>query len=244
LAQAVCPLCTCSKKQVLFRHLSWYPRLPDVLLMADPDAVVETFPIDVDIVIEELTKKLVLGKLCLWAWPCLICTIPAFFLYEQKNMDVRVKSIKLYITSENIKYEEGPYFTGCRCDACGKQGKISRAVPFDRVQDVLLEEPAGNYCCCFPEKLDRTQVQTAGSDGAEMTIQGLKDGKHFKEVVLDMKRKGKMVGVGPGAVAPSVLGAPGQVTMDSGAWTKEAVDEHLSLLREQVQLLKAMKSSV
>lgn len=141
--------------------------------------------------------------------------------------------MKLYITSENIKYQEGPYFTCCRCDACGKQGQISRAVPFDRVQDVMVELPAGNYCFCFAELLTITKVQTAGSDGAEISLEGLVNADHFKGVVLEMKRKGKTLGA-----HPEIIGAPGQMEMGGGAWTKEAVEEHLSLLREQVQLLK------
>ena len=47
-------------------------------------------------------------------------------------------------------------------------------MPFDKITDVIIVEPAGG--CCPPEMLYRVNIQTAGRsgvEGAELTILGL-----------------------------------------------------------------------
>lgn len=40
--------------------------------------------------------------------------------------------------------------TGCRCD-CQDQGKRSKTIPYDKITDCDIEEPAGasGPCCCM-----------------------------------------------------------------------------------------------
>merc|ERR1719343_304087 len=157
--------------------------------------------------------------------PCLPCCLPYHFLCERPNVQDKIDSMQVYLTDEHIEYQEGPYFTCLRHDCFGKQGKVHQSVPYDRVQDVRIQEPAGNYCCFFPFRISLVSVQTAsfttthttwlpgknfrwGMFGkAELELWGLEDPKRFRQKTLEMKKLGK------GAPRQELEGAPEQAGM-------------------------------
>ncbi len=65
-----------------------------------------------------------------------------------------------------------------------------RQVPFDKITDCDIVEPAGNTCFCTPQTLYSVNLKTASSDSnrQELSIQGLKDPHSFKKLVWAMKR--------------------------------------------------------
>ena len=65
-------------------------------------------------------------------------------------------------------------------------------VPFDKITDCDVEEPAGNSCLCIPNVLSIVNVDTAssGTDGRkEIRLAGLKNPHGFKKLVWAMKRQ-------------------------------------------------------
>jgi hypothetical protein len=200
-------------------------------------------------------------------WPCCIpcwpINLPIHFMCIRRNIEDKIKSMRVTLTDEQIEYEEGPYFTSLRHDAFGKQGRVTKVIPYDRVQDVRLEEPAGNYCCVFPFRITLVSVQTAGgSTGhiqtwgpgrefqaskigmSELELWGLDDAVGFRNMVLDMKKHGKgLGGVGDGMGSITSL-VPRQMSMSGGSdRTEVLLEEQLSLLRSIDASLKSMAKS-
>jgi hypothetical protein len=85
-------------------------------------------------------------------------------------------------------------------------GKTSKTVPFDKITDCDIEEPAGAACCgLVPNVLYAVHVDTASSKGGhELSILGLKEPRAFKELVWAMKRGGAMP-MGHDASEPSII---------------------------------------
>ncbi len=68
---------------------------------------------------------------------------------------------------------------------------ISFAVPFDKITDCDVVEPAGNSCLCVANILSIVNIDTAssGTDGRkELRLAGLKNPHGFKKLVWAMKR--------------------------------------------------------
>ena len=65
-------------------------------------------------------------------------------------------------------------------------------VPFDKITDCDVTEPAGNECFCIKRILSTVNIDTASSGGPEkgpeLRIVGLKDPHGFKKLVWAMKR--------------------------------------------------------
>lgn len=58
-------------------------------------------------------------------------------------------------------------------------GRTSKTVPFDKLTDCDVQEPAGTaVCCCVQNRLMLVTVDTAS--GREMVLRGLKDPFQFK----------------------------------------------------------------
>lgn len=191
--------------------------------------------------------------------PCIPCWVGKYYMVDQPNIQDKIASMRLYLTSDNIEFQDGPYYTSFRHNCFGRRGKTQQVIPFDRVQDVRLVEPAGNFCCCFPFRNTLVGVQTAGSafpsvgqwvpgaafqagkaGGAEIDVWGLKDPHGFRQRVFEMKKQvSYRVGDGVGAVdaaVPSDTGTPPPALL--GAPKVE------QMIAEQVGLLKSIDASL
>lgn len=61
----------------------------------------------------------------------------------------------------------------CTLPQCWR-GKVTKTVPFDRIQDVVVTEKGGKYCCCYETTIDAIGVQTAsGNGGFEIALKGV-----------------------------------------------------------------------
>ena len=93
--------------------------------------------------------------------------------------------------------DKRPTYCGCSCTDAGKS---SKTIPFDKITDCDITEPAGATLICIENVLSIVNVDTASSgttqDGIvkhELSIHGLKDPHSFKKLVWAMKRSnGKM----------------------------------------------------
>jgi hypothetical protein len=174
----------------------------------------------------------------------------------QKDVDDKIRAQHLAITQDGIKYVVDRHKTGCRLD-CQDQGKVSKTVPFDKITDCDIEEPAGSSgpCCCLVKNtLTLVNVDTAsgnrggpgeGESGHELSLKGLIDPHGFKKAVWSMKR-GEGI---PGGASMPVTSSPVmardvemEVTSSYFGKSKSAAPASNSdlapLMMEQINLLK------
>ena len=94
---------------------------------------------------------LILGTL----FACYTC-----FYQQQINWDVYSQHDA--ITRDGIKFVKDRRKTGCGL-SCTDAGKSSKTVPFDKLTDCDVTEPAGATCCCIENVLSVVTVDTASS---------------------------------------------------------------------------------
>ena len=70
------------------------------------------------------------------------------------------------ITQDGIRYVKERHKEGCRMD-CDEKGRVTKTIPFDKLTDCDLEEPAGTEGCGMVKRvLTKVNVDTAsGSRG-------------------------------------------------------------------------------
>jgi len=161
----------------------------------DEEGVIETFEFNY-----ELSTKFEQDKwgTLLWLIPYPFWLgLPFFYMCGKANIRDKIYAQHLAITHDGIKYVVDEHAAGCRCD-CARVGRVSKTVPFDKITDCDIEEPAGAAVCCFvPNVLATVNVDTASSGAKlengkvqhELSISGLKDPKKFKSLVWQMKRQ-------------------------------------------------------
>merc|ERR1712154_44572 len=151
----------------------------------DEDDIVAVFDFDYDSMEEFNTS---MG----WASLASTCLYPPFFVsalvglvpcFLRRNVQWSARSKHVAITRDGIRYVQerrrccwGLRFTD--------QGKSSKTVPFDKITDCDIEEPAGNSCFCVKNVLATVNVDTAssGQGERELKISGLKDPHGFKKL--------------------------------------------------------------
>jgi hypothetical protein len=161
-------------------------------------------------------------------------------------IDWEVYAEHVAITRDGIKYVKDKHRTGCGL-ACQEAGKKSKTVPFDKITDCDIEEPAGATCCCIDNVLTVVNVDTAsgsvnpnGAAGHELTIAGLKEPHKFKQLVWAMKRANFT-----GQAVPSAAVAPSSGAMDRGMSSEETNAILRDIRSELIELnanIKSMKS--
>jgi hypothetical protein len=134
-------------------------------------------------------------------WSTLACTVlytPVMVLalvglapcYLRRNVQWNTRSQHVAITRDGIRFVRDKR-SSCWGMPCSEKGKSSKTVPFDKITDCDIEEPAGNSCICITNILTTVNVDTAssGNEGRkELKIAGLKDPHSFKKLVWAMKR--------------------------------------------------------
>lgn len=123
---------------------------------------------------------------CVWPVTCPIapCTKQNITDFAHA-VDVKITKTSLVHTTQRIK-------TCWRCTVCD-QGRITKEIPFEKITDVVVTEPAGG--CCPPNILYTVAIQTAGRsgvDGPELTITGLsKDDVYKVRSLIQQRRRGQ-----------------------------------------------------
>mmetsp|Transcript_32919 Transcript_32919/g.61685 ORF Transcript_32919/g.61685 Transcript_32919/m.61685 type:complete len:233 (-) Transcript_32919:42-740(-) len=135
-------------------------------------------------------------------WAQFICVPPAWistlFCYPcflNQNVEWDTRSRHLALTVDGIKFVHTKRKTLCGLSFTDR-GQESKTVPYDKITDCDVQEPAGTACCCFIENvLYKVSVDTASSgtrkDGQvqhELELEGLVEPHQFKQAVWSMKR--------------------------------------------------------
>jgi len=154
--------------------------------------LVQVFDIDYDLLIGFKCKKQSIGVgVCL---PCAtLCCVPCFL---KKTIEWTTLAKHVALTEDGIKYVSDKHPAGCGCP-CQDVGKVSKTVPYDKITDCDIEEPAGTACCCcIRNVITKVNIDTASSGQFkageagpmhELVLEGLKEPHEFKKMVWDMK---------------------------------------------------------
>jgi len=234
------------------------------------------FEFDIPSIIKYNSAKqqcMLTGLACIpfYGWvvaPCLACY--GCNAHDNARDEAVVRNLR--VTREEIIYTVGRHKAGWRCD-CSEVGTVTKTVPVDRLQDVLLKEPAGG--CIVKEILTRAEVQTAANSGygkptmdnptgerAELSLAGLKQPHKFRDLVLGLKKNhevdfrafvcdgiilnGENMGA---AIISEPLGQGerplGTLGATSAHYKPSATDAKLAVLaEEQISLLKSIDHSL
>ena len=157
------------------------------------DGIIAIFDFDYERIIE-FRKSVAIASMLfppVLIFGTLFACYPCF--YEQQ-IEWDVYSQHVAITRDGIKFVKDKRKTGCGLN-CTDSGKISKTVPFDKITDCDVTEPAGATCCCIDNVLSVVNVDTASSGGGEggpsheLSLAGLKEPLKFKQLVWAMKRE-------------------------------------------------------
>lgn len=111
--------------------------------------------------------------------------------FLRKNVGWSARSQHVALTRDGIRFVRDRRKT-CWGLSCTDAGRSSKTVPYDKITDCDIEEPAGNTCLCIGNVLTTVNIDTASSGGPgnhkELKITGLKDPAGFKKLVWAMKR--------------------------------------------------------
>jgi len=122
-----------------------------------------------------------IGAYCLTLAPC--------FLKSQVEWNAHAQHVA--VTRDGIRFVQDQRKSCWGLEICDK-GKHSKTVPFDKITDCDIVEPAGSACLCVRRVLLTVKVDTASSGGegkrSELSIQGLHEAHKFKQLVWAMKR--------------------------------------------------------
>ena len=178
------------------------------------------------------------GTLSLCLVPCLssLCCYPCFF---RQQIDWDVYSQHVAITRDGIKYVKDKRHRYCGL-ACQDAGKESKTVPFDKITDCDVIEPAGATNCCIDNVYSVVNVDTASSGNVmhELSLAGLKDPLEFKKLVWSMKRASAL---GGGQVASPSIAAPISLGMIERGFGNDDTNQILKDIRSE---LKEMNSNL
>ena len=135
-----------------------------------------------------------------------VASLAAFFLYPpvfglavlscapcflRRNVEWSARSQHVALTRDGIRFVRDRRKT-CWGLSCTDAGRSSKTVPYDKITDCDIEEPAGNTCLCIANVLTTVNIDTASSGGPgnqkELKITGLQDPVGFKKLVWAMKR--------------------------------------------------------
>lgn len=137
-------------------------------------------------------------------WTCYLATFPAScplgamcccpcFLDQNVEWDNRSRHVALTVDGIRFVQERRKRLCGL---ACSDLGRESKTVPYDKITDCDVREPAGTACCCCVQNvLSTVNVDTASSgtnkDGVpmhELSLSGLVHPLEFKKAVWAIKR--------------------------------------------------------
>ncbi|CAK9116823.1 unnamed protein product [Durusdinium trenchii] len=94
------------------------------------------------------------------SWVSVLCCTPCFL---NQNIEWDTRSRHLALTVDGIKFVHAKRPTLCGL-SCTDKGKESKTVPYDKITDCDVQEPAGTACCCCIRNiLHQVTVDTASS---------------------------------------------------------------------------------
>lgn len=213
--------------------------------------LVSTFDFDYDKIIDFETKACAARSLfCLClppGWIACLCGAPCFL---KKNVEWATRAKHVALTVDGIRYVSDRRKTLWGC-SCTDKGRESKTVPYDKITDCDVQEPAGKACCCFVDNVLATvNVDTASSGSAEhpheLKLVGLTDPLRFKQSVWAMKRGEAVPGLGiPGRqMQPAPSSGGGGVALGPPAQQEMQMQLQTKLLTEIRDELKELNASL
>ena len=197
-------------------------------------------------------QKLYRSELCglILVPPALLCGI---LNYPCTMLNIRdeVHARHIALTQDGLRYIVDKHPTGCRLQ-CQDEGRSSQTVPYDKITDCDVEEPAGSEGCpCL--LVERTMytfnVATAngpalGNAMAGPGLWGIDAPYELKKDVWSMKR-----GQGIAGVEAAYNAAPSVASMDrsgggggvGGGNSEQLLAQILQCLKEQNSILAQLK---
>eukprot|EP00746_Dinoflagellata_sp_MGD_P022625 gnl/MRDRNA2_/MRDRNA2_152927_c0_seq1.p1 gnl/MRDRNA2_/MRDRNA2_152927_c0~~gnl/MRDRNA2_/MRDRNA2_152927_c0_seq1.p1 ORF type:complete len:278 (+),score=52.63 gnl/MRDRNA2_/MRDRNA2_152927_c0_seq1:72-905(+) len=171
--------------------------------------------------------------------------------FRWKDFEAEFNAAHLAVSNSNVMYlleKHGKHVVNpcppCMC--CFEfnwsedyGARIRKLIPLEKITDIEVQEAGSNElltpgcicfppnCCkCNPESLEslfsKSAINTAGSIGPELIIEGIQDANGFRRLVMDLKKRG-------GGGGPS--DAPKQQSMSGGPQMIGASEELVSLLK-------------
>lgn len=235
---------------------------------ADEEGLIEEFQIDYDLLntfdqaIVRTNAVPVSCALLFSGLPIFPCLIPYMFICETQNVTDKNNATHVCVTQDGIRYSVDQRKACCRLDMCD-QGKSMKTVPFDKITDCDIQEPAGNSGCCWLVKNTVTVVNVDTASGSrvgeggvsahELQIRGLVDPQGFKRLVWKMKRGGHGTPHQQTARVQASVAPPQKVEMSRVAGGGELaplllkqnvlLEQQNKALNEQTKLLKVIANN-
>ena len=235
---------------------------------ADEEGLIEEFPIDYDLLNafdQAIVRTNAVPFSCALLFsglPIFPCLIPYMLICETQNVADKNNATHVCVTQDGIRYSVDQRKAGCRLSMCD-QGKTMKTVPFDKITDCDIEEPAGNSGCCWLVKNTVTVVNVDTASGSrvgegggpthELQIRGLRDARAFKRLVWEMKRGGHGTPHQNMARVQASVAPPQNVEMSRLAKGSELapllqkqnvlLEEQNKALNEQTELLKVIANN-
>jgi len=141
----------------------------DPFFASHPEGILKTYEFDYDAV-EAYDSAIawsgLVGTLCAPPLiPFTLCGMCCFGSYIKPNIRDKTRAMHLAISHDGVRFVVDRHPAGCRLD-CQEIGKVSKTVPYDKMTDCDIEEPAGSSgCCCYlvPNTLHVVHIDTASS---------------------------------------------------------------------------------
>lgn len=216
------------------------PSAADAFFNGD-QGLISVWDFDYETIIDFETKFKCAQLACLPPlWASCLCCGPCFL---KRNVEWKARAQHLALTVDGIRYVQEKHPTFCGLSFTDR-GKESKTVPYDKITDCDVQEPAGAACCCcVPNVLSKVHVDTASSGGRgqdgvqahELSLVGLKYANEFKQAVWSMKR-GALPANTAVPLGSGIFSAPAQDQMSTALLT-EIRDE----LRDLNQHLRGQK---
>ena len=200
----------------------------------------------------EYKQKLHRSQMCGFIFfpPTLVYAISTYPC-AMANIRDEVNARHIALTADGLRYIVDKHPGGCRL-ACQDEGRSSQTVPYDKITDCDVEEPAGSEGCpCLLVKRTEYTFNVATANGPAFhspTTQGLRgiDAPYeLKKDVWSMKRGQGIAGVDTAAaVAPSFAsmdrsgGSQGGI---GGGNSEQLLAQILQCLKEQNSILAQLK---
>ena len=177
---------------------------------------------------------------------CAVLTYPC----EMANIRDEVHARHIALTADGLRYIVDKHPTGCRLQ-CEDEGRSSQTVPYDKITDCDVEEPAGSEGCpCMLVKRTEYVFNVATANGpafhspTTVGLRGIDAPYELKKDVWSMKR-----GQGIAGVEAAYNAAPSVASMDrsgggggvGGGNSEQLLAQILQCLKEQNSILAQLK---
>lgn len=220
----------------------------------EEEGVVAVFDFDYAQMVDFDTKTNAVAQLCCIGWLAAYCGFfagplgliaPAAYTvvsmwpcFLRPQMEWHAHSQHVAVTRDGIRFVRDKRKSCWGCSICD-QGRHSKTLPFDKITDCDIVEPAGSVCLCIPRVLMTVNVDTASSGGdgkrVELSLVGLKEAHKFKQLVWGMKRSSRGGGNAYAAPQAQEIAERGLVTSQQAPGGEDKMEFLLRGIRDELR---------